>query len=349
MRKSEEATTCVDVLSSCNGILSAGAQGSAPQGLSGATISLDSMAIGTLASLQSIVRSITGRHRLALSHQRTPWTSLWRQPVSMAMRLPWPLFFLAMAGLYITEVLIFVVAFQLDRSHLEGDGTMGLETSVVFSLQNLFSASFQTAKVTSAYTLGLASLQRIVGILTDAMVTGLFFLRFTQVDAPLRFSSHLCLSSWPDGHLSCRFVTRDPTYWLKVSYSMALFLDVEIEPGIVQRRVHSLPLLNGTTPQLHVTAVLSHALSPESPLVQNGLEGIRRASGALMVMVEGTDEVTGSPLLQVHHYRVDDILEAQVFADLVSENSCGRRQVDLNGLDRTRPMQQLASGGETRT
>jgi len=29
-------------------------------------------------------------------------------------------------------------------------------------------------------------LQRIAGLLTNAMVTGLFFLRFTKVDAPLR-------------------------------------------------------------------------------------------------------------------------------------------------------------------
>jgi inward rectifier potassium channel len=297
--------------------------------------------------VESLVRSITGRHRLALGHQRTPWYSLWRQPVSMAMRLPWPLFFLAMAGLYLLEVLIFSLAFQLDRTHLEGDGAMGLSPSVVFSLQNLFSASFQAARVTSGYTLGLAALQRIVGLLTNSMVTGLFFLRFTQVDAPLRFSRHLCLSSWPDGHLSCRFVTRDATYWLKVSYSMVLFLDEVIEPGIVQRRVHSLPLLNATTPQLHVTAVLSHPLTPASPLVQHGLEGIRRASGALMVMVEGTDEVTGSPLLQVHHYRINDILEGQVFADLVSEDPTGRRQVDLDGLNRTRPVRPLTSKAST--
>jgi hypothetical protein len=62
-----------------------------------------------------------------------------------------------------------------------------------------------------------------------------------------------------------------------------------------------------------------------------------------MVMVEGTDEVTGSPLLQVHHYRIVDILEGQVFADLVSEDETGRRQVDLDGLNRTRPLQPLTS------
>lgn len=290
----------------------------------------------TQTSLGSIFRSISRRRRLSLGHQRSPWSSLWRQPVSMALRMPWPVFFLAMTSLYLVEVVIFALAFQLDGSHLEGDGTMGLSSSVVFSLQNLFSASFQSAKVTSIYTLALAALQRIAGLLTNAMVTGLFFLRFTKVDAPLRFSRNLCLSFWPGGHLSCRFVTGDPTYWLRVSYSMVLFMDEEIEPGVVQRRLHSLPLLNSSTPQLHVTAVLSHGLSAESPLVRYGMEAIRRASGAILVLVEGTDDITGSPLLQLHHYRIEDILEGQVFADLVSEDASGQRRVDLDALHRTR-------------
>lgn len=284
------------------------------------------------------LRALLGQPHRALGHQRSPWTSLWRQPVSMAMRMPWPVFFLAMTLIYLAEVLIFALAFQLDAGHVEADGAMGLPASGIFALQNLFSASFQSARVSSAYTLGLAAAQRIVGILTTAMVTGLFFLRFTQVDSPLRFSRQLCLSGWPGGHLSCRFVTADPSYWLKVSYTMTLFVDEEIEPGLWQRRLHPLPLLNATTPQLHVTAVLTHRLTPESPLVQLGLDAIARASGALMVLVEGSDEVTGSSLLQVHLYRIEDILQGRTFADLVSIDSRGRRLVTLEALDRTVPI-----------
>ena len=288
--------------------------------------------------LPILLRHFTRPPQRTLGHQRSPWTSLWHQPVSMAMRMPWPVFFLAMTLIYLAEVLLFAVAFQLDSGHLEADGAMGVPASGIFALQNLFSASFQSARVNSLYTLGLAAGQRIVGILTTAMVTGLFFLRFTQVDSPLRFSRQLCLSSWPDGHLSCRFVTADPSYWLKVSYAMVLFVDEEIEPGLWQRRVHPLQLLNAATPQLHLTAVLSHPLTPESPVVQLGLEAIARASGALMVLVEGTDEVTGSSLLQVHHYRMEDIREGRKFADLVSVDSRGRRLVDVEALDRTQPM-----------
>lgn len=87
-------------------------------------------------------------------------------------------------------------------------------------------------------------------------------------------------------------------------------MDEEIEPGVVQRRLHSLPLLNSSTLQLNVTAGLSHVLSGESPLVRFGLEAIQRASGAS--------------------------LEGQVFADLVSEDANGLRRVNLDALRSTR-------------
>ncbi len=288
--------------------------------------------------LPTVLSQLSRPARRTLDHQRSPWTSLWRQPVSMAMRMPWPVFFLAMTLIYLAEVLVFALGFQLDPGHVEADGVMGVPDGGIFALQNLFSASFQSARVSSPYTLGLAAGQRMVAILTTAMVTGLFFLRFTQVDSPLRFSRHLCLSGWPDGHLSCRFVTADPSYWLKVTYAMVLFVDEEIEPGVCQRRIHPLPLLNAATPQLHLTAVLSHRLTPESPLLQLGLDAIARASGAVMVLVEGSDEVTGSSLLQVHHYRLEDILRGRTFADLVSADSQGRRRVDFGALDRTVPI-----------
>lgn len=199
-------------------------------------------------SAGSSAHSRARRHWLSLGYQQSPWQRLWRQPVSMVMRMPWPLFFLAMTGVFLAELVVFTLAFQLDAGHLEAMGAMGLPASLVFALQNQFGASFRAAELTSGYLLAVAGLERLVALFTNAMVTGLFFLRFTRVDAPLTFSRALCLSSWSGGHLSCRFVTRDPSHWLKVSYGMFLFRDEEIEPGVVQRRVETLPVLNGQTP-----------------------------------------------------------------------------------------------------
>jgi hypothetical protein len=58
-------------------------------------------------------------------------------------------------------------------------------------------------------------------------------------------------------------------------------------------------------------------------------------------MVEGTDEITGSPLLQVQHYGLDDLRFDHAFADLVREDAAGRRSVDPAALDRLVPLRRL--------
>jgi inward rectifier potassium channel len=274
----------------------------------------------------------------ALGHSRTPWHRLSRQPVAMLLRMPWPLFLGTLALIYTTEVLIFALLFALDPAGLRGQAPMGLPASLAFAMQNLFVASLSNLEVASLYSLALATLELVVGLITTSLVTGLVFLRFTRVEAPLRFSRHLCLTGPPQGHLLCRFLSRDPSHWLHVSYGLFLLVDEAIEPGLVQRRVHTLPLLNTSTPQLHLTATLVHALGPDSPLVRLGREGLESGHAALIAMVEGTDEITGSPLLQVQHYGLADLRFDHAFADLVREDASGRRSVDPAALDRLVPL-----------
>ena len=277
----------------------------------------------------------------SLGHGRTPWHRLGKQPVAMLLRMPWPLFLATLAVLYSGEVLVFALLFALDPAGLRGEAPMGLPASLVFAMQNLFVASLSNLEVASPYSLVLATLELVVGLITTSLVTGLVFLRFTRVEAPLRFSRHLCLTGPPGGHLLCRFLSHDPSHWLNVSYGLFLLVDEAIEPGLIQRRVHPLPLLNGSTPQLNLTATLAHALGPDSPLVRLGREGLERGRAALIAMVEGTDEITGSPLLQVQHYGLADLRFDHVFADLVREDAAGRRTVEPAALDRLRPLWRL--------
>ena len=277
--------------------------------------------------------------RLAeLGHRRTPWQQLGQRPVAMLLRMPWPLFLLALATIYLLEVLLFALIFQLDAAGLQGQGPMGLPASVAFALQNLFVASLSAIEVSSPFCFLVGALELVVGLITTAVITGLVFLRFLQVDSPLRFSRVICLSHWQGGHLFCRFISRESHHWLNVSYSLFCFIDQEIEPGVMQRRVLPLPLLNEATPQLHRTATLCHRLSPDSPLVQLGWEGLSQGNAALMALVEGTDEVSGSPLLQVQHYGLESLRPGHVFRDLVVLDASGRRRVDDRQLDHIQPV-----------
>jgi hypothetical protein len=276
--------------------------------------------------------------RFTLTDARTPWQLLWHQPFSMLMRMPWPLFLASMVGLFLVQVAFFWLLFHFDAAGIGGEESMGLPKSMVYSLQTMLGASFGSFMPESAYTLAVSAVESLAGILTIAVVTSLFLARLLQTEAPLIFSRTLCLSGLPDGHLFCRFATIDPSSWLDVSYGLSLFLDVEIEPKVWQRKIVPLELLNAGTPQLSLTATITHPIDERSPFRRHSLDELRRANALFVYLVQGTDEITGTPLLQVHTYRCDDIALDRRFEDLVEIDASGARRVRIERLDQVRPM-----------
>ena len=214
---------------------------------------------------------------------------------------------------------------------------------MVYSLQTLLGASFGSFTPNSAYVLAVSA-RESRGNPHHRRGDALFLARLLQTEAPLIFSKKLCLSSLTDGHLFCRFATHDPSSWLDVRYSLSLFMDVEIEPNIWQRKIVQLKLMNPETPQLSLTATITHPLDAESPFRQFSLEQLRRAKALLVYLVEGTDEITGSPLLQIDSYRCDDIAVDRKFTDLIGVDHRGGRRVFIDRLDQIGPVDPRSQG-----
>jgi len=121
-----------------------------------------------------------------------------------------------------------------------------------------------------------------------------------------------------------------------VHYGLSLFLDAEIETGVWQRRIESLELVNPGTPQLSLTATITHPIDARSPFRRYSLDDLRRAKALLVYLVEGTDEITGTPLLQIQSYGCDQIALHCRFADLIEIDRDGARRVRIERLDETR-------------
>lgn len=273
------------------------------------------------------------RRRIHQDHQHTPWHELWRQPLAALIRMPWGLFFLAMALIYLSVILVFAALLSVDQQHLLGDSPMGVPRPFAFAVESFFANGFNGIQPDSLYTYGMGMLDLIAGLITLSTLTAVVFARLGSTETPLIFSRHLCLSSMNGGHLFCRFATSDRSQWLNVNYSLSLIYDDEPEPGLWQRRITSLDLLNAGTPQLSQTATLTHRLTETSPITQLGLDELSRRNAVIMPLVEGIDESTGANLLQTHLYRMSEIQLGRHFADLVSTDQSGQRRINLRRLD----------------
>lgn len=280
------------------------------------------------------------KRRIHHDHQRTPWHELWRQPLAAMIRMPWWLFFATMVGIYISEILIFGLILGLDAKHIIGDPPMGIPKAFAFAIEAFLNTGLNGLAPDSRFTYSVAVLDLITGLITLSTLTAVVFSRLSSNEMPLIFSRHLCVSSLNNGHLFCRFVTNDRSQWLNVNYTLSLIYDDEPEPGLWQRRIVPLEMLNTGTPQLSQTATLTHNLNTSSPINDIGMDGLIQRNAVIMSMVEGIDETTGSGLVQTHLYSIKDIMLGYRFGDLVSSDKNGRRRINIQRLNNVMPIDQ---------
>lgn len=274
------------------------------------------------------------KRRIHHDHQHTPWHELWRQPLAAMIRMPWWLFFTTMAGIYISEIIVFGLILELDTKHIAGTSAMGIPKSFAFAVEAFLNTGLNGLSPDSQFTYSIAVLDLISGLITLSTLTAVVFSKLSSNEMPLIFSERLCISSLDDGHLFCRFVTNDRSQWLNARYTLSLIYDDEPEPGLWQRRIAPLETLNSGTPQLSQTATLTHRLDTNSPISKMGLEELIRRNAVIMPLIEGTDETTGSGLIQTHLYTIKDIIIGYRYSDLVSIDQRGKRRIDTRELNR---------------
>lgn len=273
------------------------------------------------------------RRKIHPNHQHTPWHELWRQPLAAMIRMPWWLFFVTMAGIYLGQILIFALILNIDAHHIAGEPPMGLPRPFAFSVDAFLNSGLSELTPNSRFTYAIAVLTMVSGLITLSTLTAVVFSRLSSNEMPLAFSRYLCISTLHEGHLFCRFVTTDRSQWLNVKYTLSLIYDDELEPGLWQRRIVHLETLNTGTPQLSQTATLTHKLGSDSPITQMGLETLLQRNAAIMPLVEGIDETTGSGLVQTHLYSAKDIMMGFRYGDLVTTNTQGIRRVNISKLN----------------
>lgn len=255
------------------------------------------------------------------------------------IRMPWWLFFSSMIGIYLLEIVGFGLVLSLDASHIVGDAPMGIPKPFAFALDSFLANSFDNLQPDSWFTYAVAVLDLITGLITLSTLTAVVFSRLSSNEKPLIFSRHLCISNLRDGYLFCRFVTSDRSQWLNVTYTLTLIYDDELEPGLWQRRIAPLPVLNKGTPQLSQTATLTHKIDKSSPITQLGVDALLARNAVIMPLVEGIDEITGASLLQTHLYRLNDIKVGFIYGNLVMFDQHGERRININRLNEFTPCQ----------
>jgi inward rectifier potassium channel len=221
---------------------------------------------------------------------------------------------------------------------------------------NSFSEQFQRAFFFSSQTLttvgyghispeGLianivASLESFIGIMSFALVTGLFFARFSRPKAYLVFSHNLLVSPYKDGRaLMLRVAAQRNNHLTDAEAQLTTAFHVQ-ENGQRVTKFYQLPLEISRINSLALSWTLVHSMDESSPFYNMSEEELRASQLEVMVTVKAFDDHYSNTVQQRTSYTAEELVYGAKFQPAFRRSEDGG--TTLLELDKINDYQPLA-------
>jgi inward rectifier potassium channel len=199
-----------------------------------------------------------------------------------------------------------------------------------FSVHTVATIGYGNVYPVSLYTNVVVVVEITLGLIYFALSTGIAFARFSRPTARFLFS-HRALIRDVEGVPTLMLRAANQRHNVVYSAQARLTLLVDSEVGKVKmRRFLDLPLLRASNPVFALTWTIMHSITPDSPL-RDWLDGGDAAFGQeIIVILSGTDEISGQVIHDRWAYDPGDVHRDVRFADIITTASDGTRTIDYS-------------------
>jgi len=250
--------------------------------------------------------------------------------------LSWPRFFAFVASIYFLTNLFFGILYFLFGVDTLGDGhAAGLERlrhCVFLSIENMSSVDYNRVGPVGIGPDILMTIQAFLGLLTLAVITGLFYARFSRATARIIFSNKAIIAKH-NGKLCFSFRIANERLNQIAEAHMALHFtidEVSLE-GERSRKFYDLKLEREYTPLFALSWTVRHYIDEKSPLFGMNEAKMREAQMGILASVTGIDETFSQPIIARHAYSMEDIVYNKRFKDIITRHDKGVH-INLKGI-----------------
>ena len=235
-------------------------------------------------------------------------------PYHLLLTTSWPGFLAAVSVIYLALNLLFAAAFLAcgpDALLGSGAAMMGgrFAQAFFFSIQTFATIGYgQVAPNGTAANL-VVTVEALVGLMYQALATGLLFARFTRPTAALLFSRHAVIAPYRDGRgLMFRLANRRRNEIIELN-AQVLFSSIESDDrGGTVRRYALLPLERNKVTFFPLSWTLVHPIDEASPLANRTAEDLERAEAEILVLLSGIDEALEQTVHARSSYQAHEIV-----------------------------------------
>jgi inward rectifier potassium channel len=271
-------------------------------------------------------------------------------PYQALLTISWLGFLGVVSLLYLLLNFLFAGAYVLcgpdalagPGSHMLG-GT--LSQAFFFSVQTFATIGYGQIGPNGFAANMLVTIEALVGLMYQALATGLLFARFARPTASIVFSRNAIVAPYAGGRsLQFRITNRRRNQIMELE-AQVLFSHVQPEDaGRPVRRYHLLPLERNKVTFFPLSWTVVHPIDEKSPLATRTADDLRREEAEILVLLSGVDETFEQTVHARTSYRAEEIVWNARFGPMfITDPLHGIVGVDIKRLHEIESLSDAAS------
>jgi len=258
--------------------------------------------------------------------------------------MPFWKFMLILLAFYIGANLIFaLIYFGVGIEYLNGIDSSNsvwvqFGQAYFFSAQTFTTVGYGHISPIGFLTSSLAALEALIGLLSFAIATGLFFGRFSKPTAFLKFSHNALIA--PYGEMKGLMIRLAPfknTNFTDAEVKITLGMGIE-ENGEMKNKFYSLELEMQKVNSLNLSWTLVHPITENSPLYQFTREDFAKGNGEFFVFIKTFDNMFSNTVATGTSYTFEEVIYGAKFKPMYARNDDNSKTVlhldKLNDFDK---------------
>jgi len=272
------------------------------------------LGFGSVVSRESRLRLLNRDGSFNVVREGLGWLAT-LAPYHLLLTISWLGFIAVVALLYLALNLVFAALFlACGPDALAGPGShmLGgrLAQAFFFSVQTFATIGYGQIGPNGFAANMLVTIEALVGLMYQALATGLLFARFSRPTASIIFSHHAIIAPYA-GMQSLQFRIANRRRRNEIIQLEAQVLYTAFErnaDGLLVRRYHFLPLERNRVTFFPLTWTIVHPIDDSSPLAGKSREELERDQAEILVLLTGVDETYEQTVHARTSYRADEIV-----------------------------------------
>jgi len=259
-------------------------------------------------------------------------------PYQQLLTVSWTGFFAIVVALYLLINALFALAYFAEGSTaLMGPGADMLgghfSQAFFFSVQTFATIGYGQIGPNGFVANALVTIEALVGLIFQALATGLLFARFSRPTASILFSHRAIIAPYNGGlSLQFRIANRRKNEIIQLE-AQVLFSAMQPDGrGGLVRRYILLPLERNKVTFFPLSWTIVHPIDQASPLAGQTSDQLVAAEAEVLVLLSGIDETFAQTVHTRSSYRAEDIVWNRRFRSIFVQEQGGSLSVDISRL-----------------